>query len=193
MSEDFYSLLGVSQDANKKEIKQAYRRKAAETHPDVSDDPNAIEEFKHILRAKEVLIDEQKRSAYDQIGYEHSEQLIHTAKGENGQVELYDTKLIITRNGIAAQLAHWRKEPKEILISNITGIQFKEPGILINGYIQFGHSGQSLDSSMIKAVNKENTVAFRKTHRDDFTELKDWLDRLRDSNEHKATDTGPRY
>ncbi|MFB6268052.1 MAG: molecular chaperone DnaJ [Halodesulfurarchaeum sp.] len=70
MSEDFYSLLGVSRDASEEEIKQAYRRKAAKNHPDVSDDPDAEEKFKRLQKAKEVLTDEQKRQLYDQLGHE---------------------------------------------------------------------------------------------------------------------------
>src|SRR6056297_1276205 len=70
MSEDFYSALGVSRDADEDEIKQAYRKKAAEYHPDVSDEPDAEEKFKKVKKAKEVLLDDEKRRMYDQMGHE---------------------------------------------------------------------------------------------------------------------------
>ncbi|MFC6718092.1 molecular chaperone DnaJ [Natrialbaceae archaeon GCM10025810] len=74
MSEDFYDILGVSPDASTDEIKQAYRKKATEYHPDVSDDPDAEEKFKKIQKAKQVLTDEDKRQAYDRMGHDRYEQ-----------------------------------------------------------------------------------------------------------------------
>jgi len=74
MSEDFYSVLGVSRDAGEDEIKRAYRKKAAEYHPDVSDEPDAEEKFKQVKRAKEVLSDEEARQAYDRLGHENFEE-----------------------------------------------------------------------------------------------------------------------
>ena len=74
MSEDFYSVLGVDRDASENEIKRAFREKASEYHPDVSDDPNAEEKFKRIQDAKEVLLDDEKRRMYDQMGHERFQQ-----------------------------------------------------------------------------------------------------------------------
>jgi molecular chaperone DnaJ len=70
MSEDFYSVLGVDRDASEEEIQQAFREKATEYHPDVSDEPNAEEKFKKAKKAKEVLTDDEKRQMYDQMGHE---------------------------------------------------------------------------------------------------------------------------
>ncbi|MFC6736972.1 DnaJ domain-containing protein, partial [Halolamina salina] len=74
MSEDFYEVLGVSRDADEDEIQQAFRKKASQYHPDVSDDPDAEEKFRKAKKAKEVLTDEEKRQAYDRMGHERFEQ-----------------------------------------------------------------------------------------------------------------------
>jgi molecular chaperone DnaJ len=74
MSEDFYDVLGVSRDADEDEVKRAFRKKAAEYHPDVSDDPDAEAKFKKAKKAKEVLTDDEKRRMYDQLGHERFEE-----------------------------------------------------------------------------------------------------------------------
>ena len=66
---DYYEVLGLSKGASKDEIKKAYRRLAKKYHPDVSKEENAIEKFKEVQEAYEVLSDDQKRAQYDQFGH----------------------------------------------------------------------------------------------------------------------------
>lgn len=71
MPADYYEILGVGRDANKAEVKTAFRRLARELHPDVNDhDPEAEEKFKVAAEAYEVLSDPERRSAYDAYGHE---------------------------------------------------------------------------------------------------------------------------
>lgn len=65
---DFYDILGVSKDADKTEIKSAFRKKARELHPDVNKSPDAEEKFKELGKAYETLMDDNKRETYDRYG-----------------------------------------------------------------------------------------------------------------------------
>ncbi|WP_038936136.1 DnaJ domain-containing protein, partial [Yersinia pestis] len=72
---DYYEVLGVSRDAEEREIKKAYKRLAMKFHPDrQSEDKNAEEKFKEAKEAYEILTDAQKRAAYDQYGHAAFEQ-----------------------------------------------------------------------------------------------------------------------
>ncbi|KAF5466774.1 hypothetical protein F2P56_016674 [Juglans regia] len=67
-SGDYYATLGIPKSATGKEIKAAYRKLARQYHPDVNKDPGALEKFKEISAAYEVLSDDKKRALYDQYG-----------------------------------------------------------------------------------------------------------------------------
>jgi molecular chaperone DnaJ len=66
---DYYEVLGVSKDASKSEIKDAYRKLAMQYHPDRNKAADAEEKFKEISEAYAVLSDDQKRQQYDTLGH----------------------------------------------------------------------------------------------------------------------------
>ncbi|MGH7264210.1 MAG: DnaJ domain-containing protein, partial [Candidatus Rokuibacteriota bacterium] len=66
---DYYKVLGVAKSADAAAIKQAYRRLARKYHPDQNPgDKTAVERFKEVAEAYEVLSDPEKRRRYDTLG-----------------------------------------------------------------------------------------------------------------------------
>ncbi|GAB6899788.1 DnaJ C-terminal domain-containing protein [Kineosporia succinea] len=65
---DFYSVLGVPQNASAADIKKAYRKVARTHHPDANPGDNAAEKrFKEVGEAYAVLSDPEQRQQYDAI------------------------------------------------------------------------------------------------------------------------------
>jgi curved DNA-binding protein CbpA len=60
-----YDVLGVSPNATVDEIKTAYRRLVLRYHPDKNPDTHAVEVFRSVTEAYEVLTDPQQKLAYD--------------------------------------------------------------------------------------------------------------------------------
>lgn len=63
---DPYAELGLGKDASEAEIRKAYRRRAAETHPDTKGGKR--ESFDLVVLAKDVLSDAGRRAKYDETG-----------------------------------------------------------------------------------------------------------------------------
>jgi len=67
---DYYEVLTVTRTAVAEEIKRSYRKLAVKFHPDKNpDDPTAEEKFKELGEAYDVLMDADKRAAYDRYGH----------------------------------------------------------------------------------------------------------------------------
>ena len=94
--------------------------------------------------------------------------------GNNGQIEVHADRLVITRKGFIALLTQGFGGKKTIPFASISAVQYREPGLLVLGYIQFKIMGASEGSN---PATDENTVNFTKGQQAvDFKRLKDHLD-----------------
>ncbi len=62
---NYYELLGISETATKEEIKKAYKTQMKKWHPDINKSKEAPEMSIKLNEAKETLLDDDKRNAYD--------------------------------------------------------------------------------------------------------------------------------
>src|SRR5438270_13318047 len=86
---DYYEVLGVGRSTSAEEIKRSYRKLAVKFHPDKNpDDPHAEEKFKELGEAYDVLMDGDKRAAYDRYG--HAAFAQGTAAGRGGFHDPFD-------------------------------------------------------------------------------------------------------
>ena len=66
---DYYKILGVDKNIPQKDVREAYRKRAKQFHPDLHpNDPKAKAKFQALNEAYEVIGDPEKRKKYDKYG-----------------------------------------------------------------------------------------------------------------------------
>ena len=99
-----YTTLGVAPTASVDEIRRAFRKLARENHPDVRpNDAAALERFKQISAAHEILSDSGKRALYDEFGEGGLREGFdaHRARAYRGQPSSYGGRTAGTGTGAA--------------------------------------------------------------------------------------------
>jgi curved DNA-binding protein len=114
---DYYRVLGIGRDATPDDIRRAFRKHAAQHHPDRNPgDAQAEERFKEINEAYTVLSDPEKRQVYDRYGTAGP-----TPGGFGGQVRPEDAERFsdffrtLFTGGMGADAPFGARAPRETL------------------------------------------------------------------------------
>lgn len=109
--------------------------------------------------------------------------------GHTGQLTITENKIIIQRKGIMGFIARGiLNGDKEIPISSITAIQYRDANWLANGQIQFSVQGElGHKGGAFSAVNDENTILFTNKQKENFAKAKTLIDEL--MNKSKKNDS----
>jgi hypothetical protein len=97
--------------------------------------------------------------------------------GYNGQIEVDDDELVITRDGLVARAAFGKDTPeRRIPLQALSGVRLKEATRLKNGWVQLLLGGETpAELSAGTAASNANTVMFTHKKRSQFGELHDRL------------------
>lgn len=83
-------------------------------------------------------------------------------KGHNGQLEVFEDKIIISRKNLLGFATQGLSGNKTIPMSAIQSVQFREGGVVVNGFIQFTvMGGRESQGGVFNAANDENTIMLR--------------------------------
>jgi molecular chaperone DnaJ len=125
---DYYEVLGVQRNATPEEIRKRFRAKARELHPDVNKEPDAEARFKEVSEAYEVLVDTDKRAAYDRFGHA----AVSGAAGADpfggfgSFSDIFETFFSSAMGGNAGTAARRRQQQRGVHLQRTLTIEFEE-------------------------------------------------------------------
>lgn len=107
-------------------------------------------------------------------------------KGPIDNIEVFEDKIIITPRGILGYICKGFKGPKEIRFASIRSFQFKEAGLLFDGYLQFSLLeenqkpkndifGASYQSGIFRASYDENAFTFSRKQNEEIKKVKHFI------------------
>ncbi len=98
-------------------------------------------------------------------------------KGVNGQLTIYEDRVIIERGGALGFLTQGLAGAKTIPMDSIMSVQFKEGNMWTNGFIQFGiMGGKEARGGVFNATQDENTVMIKAATNNDARAIKDYIE-----------------
>jgi len=147
MSEmDYYKILELEENAEKSQIKEAYRRLAFQYHPDRNQSPGSSAKMKSINEAYAVLSNPEKRRDYDvarrQFGlgaYNH----FRNAYTDSDIFKGSDINRVFEEMAGAFGFRNFDQIFREAYGEGYRTFEFKRPGFSARGFIYTGRRGRS--------------------------------------------------
>lgn len=97
---------------------------------------------------------------------------VFEAHGVTGSLSAWRDRVVIRRKG----WPYGTKSEKTVHMRSIGAVQWREPGGLMNGFIQIAHSGsQESKGGTFDAVKDENSIVFVKKAAPDFARIRDFI------------------
>jgi DnaJ-class molecular chaperone len=144
MSKKLYNTLGVDENATAKEIKDAFKQKAKDNHPDKGGDEEKMKEYNH---AYAVLINPDKRKKYDETGDERAE-------------NSFESRFLSIVSAIFIQLIE-KNSIQNVKVKDL----IKEFKLQVNGTIkQLDNMLNDLDDRRDKYIESLNRVSSKKSN-----------------------------
>jgi DnaJ-class molecular chaperone len=177
-SDDYYAILGVSQDASTRQIKAAYRRLAFQHHPDRNrDTPGSSEAMKRINEAYAVLSSPAKRREYDELRRKFGSAAYSRFQSAHSQQDIYsgsDINAVFEEMARAFGFRGFEDIFREFYGQDSRQFEFKRPGIRLRAFA-FGRpftmgSGHPSTPRMDGPLDRIARLAFRRLSGFDFPE-----------------------
>ena len=146
-TKDYYERLGVSPEATQKDIKDAYRRKAFEFHPDRNKQAGAAEMMQAVNEAYAVLADPVKRKQYDAMRHSYGDAAHQHFRQSYSEQDIFtnsDFQQIFEEMARAFGLRGFDEIFKDLQGQGYRTFEQKKPGFHAKGYMfQWGGSRPS--------------------------------------------------
>ena len=137
-SDDYYTALGVSQDASTRQIKAAYRELAFQHHPDRNRDiPGSSEAMKRINEAYAVLSSPVKRREYDELRRQFGSAAYSRYQSAHSQRDIYngsDINSVFEEMARAFGFRGFEDIFREFYGQDSQQFEFKRPGIRVRAF-----------------------------------------------------------
>ena len=138
-NKDYYKVLGIDAGATGAQIKEAFRRKALQFHPDRNrDDPEAASMMKSINEAYAVLSDPAKRQQYDRMRKYYGDAAHSHFRQSYSEQDIFkgsDLQQIFEEMARAFGLRGFDEIFKEFYGQGYRSFEFRRPGMYGRGFV----------------------------------------------------------